>query len=155
MDVRQGCVLVLVGSMMMQAVTEINWAYMGDAIPAFITIAAMPFTYSIANGLIGGICLYAVLNTSVWLIEKLSGGRLVPPNKAEKDPGTWRVRGGILPPWMVRLCRGQKDFWRDDPPPITESASDIPGGELTEMSSKDSTRGRTDAATPPNHEKSI
>lgn len=29
-----GCVLVLVGSMMMQAVTEINWSYIGDAVPA-------------------------------------------------------------------------------------------------------------------------
>ncbi|OTB12897.1 hypothetical protein K445DRAFT_369192 [Daldinia sp. EC12] len=83
-----GCVLVLVGSMMMQAVTEINWKYIGDAIPAFVTIFAMPFTYSIADGLIGGICLYITLNTLVWLIEKISGGRIVPPNKAEKDRWT-------------------------------------------------------------------
>src|SRR6478752_9582774 len=31
-----GCVLVLVGSMMVGAVTEINWRYMGDAVPAFL-----------------------------------------------------------------------------------------------------------------------
>ncbi|KAI1079629.1 permease family-domain-containing protein [Whalleya microplaca] len=125
-----GCVLVLVGSMMMQAVTEINWRYLGDAVPAFVTIAAMPFTYSIADGLIAGICLYITLNTSVWLIEKASGGRIVPPNKAQKDHWTWKVKGGVLPPWMMRLARGKKDFWRD-PSTVTDSASDTLGEEKT------------------------
>ncbi|KAI0384600.1 permease family-domain-containing protein [Hypomontagnella monticulosa] len=147
-----GCVLVLVGSMMMQAVTEINWRYIGDAIPAFVTICAMPFTYSIADGLIGGICLYITLNTSVWLIEKLSGGRIVPPNKAEKDPWTWRLRGGIMPPWMVRLSAGKKDFFRNDP---VESVSDVPVEEqIANTSSKNSTDGRSAAVAQPNHEKS-
>ncbi|KAI1766024.1 hypothetical protein GGR53DRAFT_519243 [Hypoxylon sp. FL1150] len=137
-----GCVLVLVGSMMMMAVTEINWRYLGDAIPAFVTIAAMPFTYSIADGLIGGICLYITLNTVVWLIEKVSGGRIVPPNKAEKDPWTWRVRGGILPPWMKRLTRGKKDFWRENTPITTESISDAPVEEkMAKTSSKDLAKG--------------
>ena len=77
-----GCVLVLVGSMMMVSVTEINWRYLGDAIPAFVGIFLMPYTYSIANGLIGSICLYITINTLVWVVEKVSGGRLVPENKA-------------------------------------------------------------------------
>ncbi|KAI1087377.1 permease family-domain-containing protein [Rostrohypoxylon terebratum] len=124
-----GCVLVLVGSMMMQAVTEINWRYIGDAVPAFVTICAMPFTYSIADGLIGGICLYITLNTTVWLVEKASGGRFIPPNKAEKDHWTWRVPGGILPPWLVRLSKGKKEFWRADSP-VTETASDVPEEEI-------------------------
>ncbi|KAK1758316.1 permease family-domain-containing protein [Echria macrotheca] len=109
-----GCVLILVGSMMVAAVTEINWKYMGDSIPAFVTIALMPFTYSIADGLIGGICMYILINTVVWLIEKASGGRIVPPNKHEKEPWTWRIPGGVLPPWVTRLAKGKKDFWRDD-----------------------------------------
>ncbi|KAI1445260.1 hypothetical protein F5Y02DRAFT_387465 [Annulohypoxylon stygium] len=136
-----GCVLVLVGSMMMQAVTEINWSYIGDAVPAFITICTMPFTYSIADGLIGGICLYITLNTTVWLIEKASGGRFVPPNKAEKDYWTWRVPGGILPPWLVRLSAGKKDFWRDDSP-VTASASDVPEKEIAKANLKDVTEGK-------------
>lgn len=110
-----GCVLILVGSMMVKAVTEINWNYIGDAVPAFITIAIMPFTYSIADGLIAGICSYILINTAVWLIEKASGGRIVPYNKAEKDHWTWRIPGGILPPWTKRLAKGKKDFWRADP----------------------------------------
>ncbi|KAK4102825.1 hypothetical protein N658DRAFT_494887 [Parathielavia hyrcaniae] len=120
-----GCVLVLVGSMMVHAVTEINWRYMGDSVPAFVTIAIMPFTYSIADGLIAGVCLYILLNTLVWLIEKASGGRIVPPNKALKEPWSWQTEGGIMPPWMTRLARGKKDFWRADYP--NQSVSDAEG----------------------------
>ncbi|KAH8661851.1 hypothetical protein BX600DRAFT_382127 [Xylariales sp. PMI_506] len=118
-----GSVLILVGSMMMKSVTEINWSYLGDAIPAFIAIVIMPFTYSIANGLIGGVCSYILINTVIWLIEKASGGRIVPYNKAEKDPWTWKIPGGVLPPWMARLMRGKKDFWREDEVAVDESHS--------------------------------
>lgn len=109
-----GSVLILVGSMMMPAAVNINWRYLGDAIPAFVTIVVMPFTYSIAYGLIAGIILYIIINTLVWLIERASGGRIVPPNKAEKDPWTWRIPGGAMPPWMMRAARGKKDFWSED-----------------------------------------
>lgn len=47
-----GGALILVGSMMMRGVIAINWKYPGDAIPAFITLMFMPFSYSIAYGLI-------------------------------------------------------------------------------------------------------
>ncbi|KAK4133491.1 hypothetical protein BT67DRAFT_52201 [Trichocladium antarcticum] len=119
-----GCVLVLVGSMMVQAVTEINWAYLGDSLPAFLTIAMMPFAYSIADGLIAGICVYILINTLVWLIEKASGGRIVPPNKDLKEPWTWRTEGGIMPPWVGRLAKGKKAFWRH---PASNSASEDEG----------------------------
>ncbi|KKK16276.1 hypothetical protein ARAM_003169 [Aspergillus rambellii] len=113
-----GCTLVIVGSMMMQATLEINWRYLGDAIPAFLTIAIMPFTYSIAYGLIAGIMSYIILNGGVFIIEKLSGGRIVPPNKAEDhEPWTWKLPGGFLPPWVVRVAHGKKDFWRPDEQP--------------------------------------
>ncbi|KAJ2172156.1 hypothetical protein GGF45_004741, partial [Coemansia sp. RSA 551] len=42
-----GPALIVVGSMMMQGVTQINWHYVGDALPAFITIILIPFGYSI------------------------------------------------------------------------------------------------------------
>jgi len=125
-----GSVLILVGSMMMPAAVDINWKYMGDAIPAFVTIVAMPFTYSIAYGLIAGILLYILINTIVWLLERASNGRLVPENKEFKDPWTWRIPGGALPPWMKRVASGKKDFWREDPYPVTESAgSDLVASE--------------------------
>ncbi|GAM33857.1 uracil permease [Talaromyces pinophilus] len=53
-----GCTLVIVGGLMCRAAADINWRYHGDAIPAFLTIAIMPFTYSIAYGLIAGILIF-------------------------------------------------------------------------------------------------
>ncbi|KAJ1335861.1 Purine transporter [Microdochium nivale] len=135
-----GCVLILVGSMMMKAVVDINWRYMGDAIPAFVTIVLMPFTYSIADGLIGGICLYIVINTLVWVVEKASGGRIVPSDKDLKDHWTWHVPGGLLPGWTKRLARGKKDFWREDDLAVDEaasaSASDVPEKRTAGVSSE-------------------
>ena len=72
----------------------------------------MPFTYSIAYGLIAGIITYIVLNTIVWLVEKGSGGRIRPVNKEYKDHWTYKIEGGLLPPWLVRAAKGKKDFWR-------------------------------------------
>lgn len=47
-----GCILILVGFMMARSMVDINWNYAGDSIPAFITLIVMPFTFSIAYGLI-------------------------------------------------------------------------------------------------------
>jgi AGZA family xanthine/uracil permease-like MFS transporter len=109
-----GCTLIIVGSLMAQAAKDVNWRYMGDSIPAFLTIAVMPFTYSIAYGLIAGIMSYIVINTLVYIIERASGGRIVPPNKEEKDPWTWHMEGGVLPPWVQRIIQGKKQFWRSN-----------------------------------------
>ncbi len=43
--------LIVVGVLMMQNVLKIEWGDFTQAFPAFLTIAAMPFTYSIANGI--------------------------------------------------------------------------------------------------------
>ncbi|KAF1845284.1 purine transporter [Cucurbitaria berberidis CBS 394.84] len=109
-----GCTLIIVGSLMAQSAKDINWRYMGDAIPAFLTIAIMPFTYSIAYGLIAGICSYILINTLVYIIEKASGGRIVPPNKEEKERWTWRIPGGFFPPWTQRIISGKRHFWKAD-----------------------------------------
>ncbi len=47
-----GCTMILIGAMMARAAVDINWRYVGDSVPAFLTLAVMPFTYSIAYGLI-------------------------------------------------------------------------------------------------------
>lgn len=107
-----GCTLIIVGSLMAKAAKDINWNYIGDAIPAFLTIAIMPFTYSIAYGLIAGIVSYIIINTIIWLIELASGGRIKPKNKDEKDHWTYKLEGGLLPPWVMRAAKGKKDFWR-------------------------------------------
>lgn len=41
-----------VGCLMIRQVTAVNWSYIGDAIPSFVTIAFIPFSYSVAYGLI-------------------------------------------------------------------------------------------------------
>jgi AGZA family xanthine/uracil permease-like MFS transporter len=53
--------LIIVGSMMMTAVAEIQWADPEIAIPAFLTMLAIPLTYSIANGLAFGFCSYTLI----------------------------------------------------------------------------------------------
>jgi AGZA family xanthine/uracil permease-like MFS transporter len=39
-----GSVLIVVGALMMENVVNVNWDYPGDAIPAFVAIALIPFT---------------------------------------------------------------------------------------------------------------
>lgn len=108
-----GCTLILVGAMMARACTEINWRYIGDSVPAFLTLAIMPFTYSIAYGLIAGIVTYVILNSGAWILDKCSGGRIVPHDAEQADYWSPKVRGGVLPGWVKRLARGKRDFWRE------------------------------------------
>lgn len=54
--------LIIVGVLMMSSVRHIDWEDFGIAMPAFLTIALMPFTYSIANGISIGIITYVLLN---------------------------------------------------------------------------------------------
>jgi AGZA family xanthine/uracil permease-like MFS transporter len=53
--------LVLVGFLMMQQVKNIEWDDVEIAIPAFLTIALMPFTYSISAGIGAGFIAYVLV----------------------------------------------------------------------------------------------
>jgi AGZA family xanthine/uracil permease-like MFS transporter len=53
--------LIVVGSLMMTVVREIDWQDAEIAIPAFLTMFAIPLTFSIANGLAFGFTAYTVL----------------------------------------------------------------------------------------------
>jgi AGZA family xanthine/uracil permease-like MFS transporter len=53
--------LVLVGFLMMQQVKEIDWDDLEIAIPAFLTIVLMPFTYSITAGIGAGFVSYVLI----------------------------------------------------------------------------------------------
>ena len=53
--------LILVGALMIGALTDIDWADPAVAIPAFLTVITIPLSYSIANGLAFGITSYALL----------------------------------------------------------------------------------------------
>ncbi|OBT52074.1 hypothetical protein VE04_08014 [Pseudogymnoascus sp. 24MN13] len=108
-----GCTLMLVGAMMTRAAVDINWRYIGDSVPAFLTMAIMPFTYSIAYGLIVGILSYIILNGSAWILSWVTNGRIVPYDYDQSDYWSPRPVGGILPGWLKRLARGKRDFWRE------------------------------------------
>ncbi|MGN9818263.1 NCS2 family permease [Streptomyces sp. SD11] len=55
--------LVAVGFLMMTQVKYIDWDKYEIAIPAFLTIAVMPFTYSITNGIGAGFVSYVLIKT--------------------------------------------------------------------------------------------
>ena len=53
--------LVIVGMMMMQPVTKIDWLNYRESIPAFLTVILMPCAYSISDGILIGTISYVVL----------------------------------------------------------------------------------------------
>jgi adenine/guanine/hypoxanthine permease len=57
--------LVIVGALMISQLRYLVWDDMTLVIPAFLTIALMPFTYSITNGIGAGIISYVVLRVAV------------------------------------------------------------------------------------------
>jgi len=59
--------LVLVGAFMLRPVTRINWQQSDEAIPAFIGMVVIPFTYSITQGIIWGFLS--------WTVMKLAAGK--------------------------------------------------------------------------------
>ncbi|MPZ62871.1 MAG: NCS2 family permease [Propionibacteriales bacterium] len=56
-----GPALVIVGFLMMTQVARINWDDFEIAVPAFLTIVLMPFTYSITVGIGAGFVSYALI----------------------------------------------------------------------------------------------
>jgi adenine/guanine/hypoxanthine permease len=57
--------LVIVGALMISQVRHLVWDDLSLAIPAFLTIALMPFTYSITNGIGAGVISFVVLRCAV------------------------------------------------------------------------------------------
>lgn len=53
--------LILVGLFMLEPITKINLKDYTEAIPAFLAIVMMPFTYSIAEGIVFGVLSYTIL----------------------------------------------------------------------------------------------
>lgn len=59
--------LIVVGAFMMRGVVKLDWRRIDEGVPAFLTLAVMPFTYSIANGLAIGVVS--------WVVIKLASGK--------------------------------------------------------------------------------
>ena len=54
--------LIVVGFYMVSGITKIDFEDYRDAIPAYITILAMPFAYSISDGICFGVISWTILN---------------------------------------------------------------------------------------------
>ena len=65
-----GPVLIIVGVMMMAPIRDIDWSDYSEAIPAFITATMMPFTYSIAHGIMLGMISYVLINAISGIFHK-------------------------------------------------------------------------------------
>ncbi|KAK2072283.1 hypothetical protein P8C59_006645 [Phyllachora maydis] len=120
-----GCTLILVGCLMVRQVTRINWIYVGDAVPSFVTLALIPFTYSVAYGLIGGIFCYVTLNFSIWFLIRVTGGKITPTDFEKKEYWTWKPAG--KQPIIFRAFAKLK-FWGRRPEPL-----DPPGFRLNDQ----------------------
>jgi AGZA family xanthine/uracil permease-like MFS transporter len=70
-----GPALILVGAMMMENLIDIDWADVRQAVPAFITIVVMPLTYSIAYGVIAGVCSYLLLYAANFGLDMIDVAR--------------------------------------------------------------------------------
>lgn len=73
-------VVILVGSLMMAQAGKIPWRDPTEAIPAFVTLTLVPFTFNIAHGVAGGIVFYALVKAGAgrhrdvsWLMWILAG----------------------------------------------------------------------------------
>ena len=64
--------LIIVGLLMLEPVAKIQWHDFTEAIPAFICVIMMPFTYSISNGILLGMIAYVVINVMSGKYKKIS-----------------------------------------------------------------------------------
>ena len=72
--------LIIVGYMMLSSCADVDWRDAGEAVPAFLAVAAMPFTYSISDGIMFGVIAYTVVNSLAgnfrrihWIMYILTG----------------------------------------------------------------------------------
>ena len=64
--------LVVIGAMMMRQAADINWADAEMALPAFLTMVLMPFTYSIADGIAWGVITYCAIKIGMQKHDELN-----------------------------------------------------------------------------------
>ena len=64
--------LVVIGAMMMRQAADINWADAEMALPAFMTMVLMPFTYSIADGIAWGVISYVAIKIGMQKHDELN-----------------------------------------------------------------------------------
>ena len=69
--------LMVIGAMMMRGVGDIKWDDIEVAIPAFLTIALMPFAYSIADGIAWGVISYVAIKMAVGKHQEILNNQIL------------------------------------------------------------------------------
>jgi adenine/guanine/hypoxanthine permease len=64
--------LILVGALMTQSIAHVGWSDFTEAFPAFLTMVAMPLTFSIATGLSLGVIAYTVVKVAAGKYREVS-----------------------------------------------------------------------------------
>ncbi|KAG8675976.1 hypothetical protein FPOAC2_02058 [Fusarium poae] len=140
-----GCTLILVGCMMIRQITQINWRYIGDVLPSFVVMTFIPFSYSVAYGLIAGVFVYAVLNGLVGIVVLVSRGYIEPSEYDLKEYWTWKGSGRA--PWFIRAIRHRRNAEEDDQPTGSEHAmTDLNYAERRDHSSSTTAASAASAA---------
>jgi AGZA family xanthine/uracil permease-like MFS transporter len=104
-----GPALILVGAMMMENLIDIDWANVRQAVPAFITIVTMPLTYSIAYGVIAGVCSYLVLflfNFGLDLVEVAFKRKTLDAVMYDNCPDVFQVSWPVPWSWQLHVAGG-------------------------------------------------
>jgi len=63
--------LITVGYLMLSSIAEIDFRDASEAIPAFLTVAVMPFAYSISDGIMFGVISYTLINLIACNVRKI------------------------------------------------------------------------------------
>lgn len=69
--------LIYVGVLMISCVKEIDWHSAEIAVPAFLTLAMMPFSYNISYGIAFGLISYLVINLFTGKVKEIKVGTWV------------------------------------------------------------------------------
>ena len=69
--------LIYVGLLMMASVKNIDWSDLKVSVPAFLTLAVMPFTYNISYGIAFGMISYVVISVFCGEAKKIRAGSWV------------------------------------------------------------------------------
>jgi AGZA family xanthine/uracil permease-like MFS transporter len=72
-----GPALIAVGVMMFGSVRRIDFDDLTEAVPAFVVVVMMVFTYNIANGLTAGLIIHPLLKLAAGRAREITGGGVV------------------------------------------------------------------------------
>jgi len=103
-------ILVFVGIMMMEQVVNINWHDTTIALPAFLTIVIMPFTYSISNGVFVGILSAIFMTTINFCLDLFLPRTKVTPMRSPRGPLPLSTPKGDIPPLRASVDLGESSY---------------------------------------------